>query len=588
MPDGASSLGPTAGSADTPDLTGRTFGDFLIVRRLGRGGMGQVYLARQLSLKREVALKVLRPDTSNGEVARKRFQAEAEAVARLRHPNIVQIYQIGEQDGLRYMVLEYVAGRNLRDYLDRKGPPELPVCLSIIRQVAAALQRAHEEGIVHRDIKPENILVTRRVEVKVADFGLSRFFTQPEALNLTQSGVTVGTPLYMSPEQVQGQPVDHRSDIYSLGVTCYHLLAGEPPFQGKTAFEVALKHVQESPPSLASRRPDLPPELVAMVERMMAKSPAARYPSVREIIRDLNRVRERPAATLLLSGAAPSLPALPAPGPPAASSSATAVAAPANPSGPAPPPPPVGALTFVAGSPALGFRRRRWLLAAMALLGGVGFGSGIALLRPSAAPQQPISLVADAAAGLPDIAWPEPLVSRRERELLAAIDSRTTRPDEIIAASIELAVLYVRQRRLDEADRRFAQLEREQFDKQPLPKLDKGLSLTRAAQLAGQLGRVAVAAFRPDADPHKVNERLLKILEGAVVPGGPPFGPKAGKTDRYDRAYALVSTLVVRYPDLGELLAEALDRNAAALNLVSLTPPVLEQLRRPPRLGKRD
>ncbi len=586
MPEAASSPGPTAGSADAPDLTGRTFGDFLIVRRLGRGGMGQVYLARQLSLKREVALKVLRPDTSNGEVARKRFQAEAEAVARLRHPNIVQIYQIGEQDGLRYMVLEYVAGRNLRDYLDRKGPPELPVCLSIIRQVAAALQRAHEEGIVHRDIKPENILVTRRVEVKVADFGLSRFFTRPEALNLTQSGVTVGTPLYMSPEQVQGQPVDHRSDIYSLGVTCYHLLAGEPPFQGKTAFEVALKHVQESPPPLASRRPDLPPELVAMVERMMAKSPAERYPSVREIIRDLNRIRERPAASLQLSGATPSLIAPLATGPSAAA--AAPATAPADPAGPTPPPPPVGALTAVAGSPPVASRRRRWLLVGLVLLGGVGVGGGMALFRPSAAPPQPTSPVADAAAGLPDIAWPEPLLSRRERELLAAIDSRTTRPDEIIAASIELAVLYVRQRRLDEADRRFAQLEREQFDKQPLPKLDKGLPLTRAAQLAGQLGRAAVAAFRPDADPHKVNERILKILDSAVVPGGPPFGPKVGKTDRYDRAYAMVSTLVVRYPDLGELLAEALDRNAAALNLASLTPPVLEQLRRPPRLGKRD
>ena len=125
------------------------------------------------------------------------------------------------------MVLEYVEGRNLRDYLARKGPPDLPVTLSIIRQVALALQKAHEEGIVHRDIKPENILVTRKVEVKVTDFGLSRFFAgATPALNLTQSGVTLGTPLYMSPEQVQGKPVDHRSDIYSLGVTCYHLLAG--------------------------------------------------------------------------------------------------------------------------------------------------------------------------------------------------------------------------------------------------------------------------------------------------------------------------------------------------------------------------
>src|SRR5262249_18186892 len=153
-------------------------------------------------------------------------------------PNIVHIHQIGEHDGLRYMVLEFVEGRNLRDYLDRKGPPDLAVTLSVMRQVALALVKAHDEGIVHRDIKPENILVTRRVEVKVTDFGLSRFFTAAApATNLTQSGITLGTPLYMSPEQVQGRGIDHRTDIYSLGVTCYPLLAGEPPFRGATAFD---------------------------------------------------------------------------------------------------------------------------------------------------------------------------------------------------------------------------------------------------------------------------------------------------------------------------------------------------------------
>src|SRR5436305_11421916 len=236
---------PAPPPADAADLTGRTVGDFLIRRKLGAGGMGQVYLARQLSLKRDVALKFLRADLNANPTARKRIQTEAEAVARLNHANIVHIYEIRERDGLWYMALEYVEGRNLRDYLARKGPPDLPVCLSIIRQVGSALQKAHEQGIVHRDVKPENILVTRKVEVKVTDFGLSRFFAGPApALNLTQSGVTLGTPLYMSPEQVQGKPVDHRSDIYSFGVTCYHLLAGEPPFRGTTAFDVAYKHVQ--------------------------------------------------------------------------------------------------------------------------------------------------------------------------------------------------------------------------------------------------------------------------------------------------------------------------------------------------------
>src|SRR5437868_2237712 len=158
------------------DLSGRTVGDFQVLRKIGQGGMGQVYLARQLSLKREVALKILSKELADSPTALNRFQAEAEAVARVTHANIVQVYAVGEQDGLRYMALEYVEGRNLRDYLARKGPPELPLALAVMRQVAAALQRASEIGIVHRDIKPENILVTRKAEVKVADFGLSRDF----------------------------------------------------------------------------------------------------------------------------------------------------------------------------------------------------------------------------------------------------------------------------------------------------------------------------------------------------------------------------------------------------------------------------
>src|SRR5437899_7233421 len=228
MPDPADPADATRASdapvppPDAADLTGRTVGDFLVLRKLGAGGMGQVYLARQLTLKRDVALKFLRADLNANPTARKRFQTEAEAVARLNHANIVHIYEIREQCGLWYMALEFVEGRNLRDHIERKGPPELPIALSVIRQVCLALQKAHEQGIVHRDIKPENILVTRKVEVKVTDFGLSRFFAEGEALNITQSGVTVGTPLYLSPEQAQRQAVDHRSDIYSFGVRCYH------------------------------------------------------------------------------------------------------------------------------------------------------------------------------------------------------------------------------------------------------------------------------------------------------------------------------------------------------------------------------
>jgi len=275
------------------DLTGRTLADFRVLHHLGQGGMGQVYLAEQISLKRKVALKILRPELAAEPTSLQRFKAEATAVAQATHANIVQIYAIGEVDGLSYMALEYVEGRNLREYLAKKGPPDLLLALSIMRQVASALQRASELGIIHRDIKPENILLTRKGEVKVADFGLSRCLAGDRpALNLTQSGVTMGTPLYMSPEQVEGKPVDSRTDIYSFGVSCYHLLAGHPPFQGDSPFEVALQHVRGDPKPLTEIRPDLPAVLCAMVHKMMAKDPAARYQTGRELLQDIVRLRE--------------------------------------------------------------------------------------------------------------------------------------------------------------------------------------------------------------------------------------------------------------------------------------------------------
>ena len=178
------------------DLAGKIIGDYSVLRCLGKGGMGQVYLAEQISLKRKVALKILRSDLAANTTSLSRFKAEAEAVARATHANIVQIYAIGEERGLHYMALEFVEGKNLREYLEKKGPPEALVALTIIRQVAAALQRAHELGLVHRDVKPENFLLTRKVEVKVADFGLSRLLADDvPALHLTQSGVSMGTPL---------------------------------------------------------------------------------------------------------------------------------------------------------------------------------------------------------------------------------------------------------------------------------------------------------------------------------------------------------------------------------------------------------
>ena len=226
-----------------PDLSGRQVGDFGILRRLGQGAMAVVYLAEQSSLKRHVALKVLKSSLASDETYVKRFQREAQAAAALVHANIVQIYEVGQAGGTYYIAQEYVQGMNLRQWTSRHGAPDLRLALAIMRQVTAALAKAAEHAIVHRDIKPENILLTKSGEVKVADFGLARFQRANEAVDLTQVGITVGSPLYMSPEQVEGRSLDTRSDLYSFGVTCYQMLAGVPPFSGETPLSVALQHL---------------------------------------------------------------------------------------------------------------------------------------------------------------------------------------------------------------------------------------------------------------------------------------------------------------------------------------------------------
>ena len=273
------------------DLSGRQIGNFRFLRRLGKGAMAEVYLAEQWQLKRWVAVKVLRPELAGDSTYLRRFELEAQAAAKLVHANIVQVHEVGESDGLHYIVQEYVQGQNLRDWIARNGPPLVQPALSIMRQIAAALSKAAEQGVVHRDIKPENIMITASGEVKVADFGLARVLSEngAAATALTQVGITMGTPLYMSPEQVEGRPLDHRSDLYSFGVLCYHLLTGKPPFTGDTALAVAVQHVKSQPAALETQRPDLPPALCRVVHQMLAKDPDQRWGSCRELLRELYR-----------------------------------------------------------------------------------------------------------------------------------------------------------------------------------------------------------------------------------------------------------------------------------------------------------
>ncbi len=293
-----------------PDFTGKSIGDFKLLYKLGHGGMGQVFLAEQMSLKRKVALKILKSDLAEDKDSLQRFKKEAEAIAQVVHPCIVQVYAIGESDGRHYMALEYVEGRNLKEYLGLRGTLDVHSFVSILRQVASALQRSSESGIVHRDIKPDNILLTRKGEVKVADFGLARFAAVMQPLNLTQTGMTLGTPLYMAPEQVEGKQIDQRTDIYSLGVTAYHMIAGHPPYQGENAFEVALKHLRGELTPLAEIRPDFPVEICGLVQKMMSVDPNQRQQSFGEILHSLVHISRNEKIDLDLLASFPSITAI--------------------------------------------------------------------------------------------------------------------------------------------------------------------------------------------------------------------------------------------------------------------------------------
>ncbi len=278
-------------SASAPrDLTGRVLGDFEIERLIGRGGMGEVYLAKQKSLNRHVAVKVLLPEWVSRPAYLSRFGIEATAVAKLNHANIVQVYTLGCEDGIHFIAMEYVQGTNLREYLLKKGSLDLPLALSIMRQAGNAIGAAGEVGLIHRDVKPENLLLTRKGRIKVADFGLCRDM-ESDTHHVTQHGTTMGTPLYMSPEQAQGHAMDTRSDLYSLGVTFYHMLVGEPPFRAESTLALAMKHVREQPASMRVRRPEIPVELDRLVLKLMAKKPEDRYQSAAEMLVDLAKIR---------------------------------------------------------------------------------------------------------------------------------------------------------------------------------------------------------------------------------------------------------------------------------------------------------
>jgi eukaryotic-like serine/threonine-protein kinase len=257
-----------------------------IQRGIARGGMAEVYLARDQLLDRPVAVKVLFAEYARDPSFVERFRREAQSAAGLNHPNIVAIYDWGQERGTYFIVMEYVRGRSLRDVVQVNGAFSARRTAEIGAEIAGALEFAHRNGVVHRDVKPGNVLLTADGDIKVTDFGIARADTS-EAL--TQTGAVMGTATYFSPEQAQGLPVDGRSDVYSLGVVLYEMVTGAPPFTGESPVAVAYKHVREDPDPPSGRAPDLPPDLEHIILTAMAKDADSRYQTAEDLRTDLLR-----------------------------------------------------------------------------------------------------------------------------------------------------------------------------------------------------------------------------------------------------------------------------------------------------------
>ncbi|MBP7560445.1 MAG: protein kinase [Armatimonadetes bacterium] len=260
-------------------MIGHTLGDFDLLEEIGRGGMGVVYRARQRSLGRDVAVKVLPPELAReGQVAT-RFRSEAQRMAQLDHPGIASVYAVGEEGGVEYFAMQYLPGGSLQDRLERASV-SAEQAAEIAAQVADALDHAHGQGVIHRDIKPANIMFDGQGRPVVTDFGIAKAVMDPK---LTATGMALGTPHYMAPEQVRGNPVDGRADIYALGVVLYEMLCGRPPFAGETPFAVAMKHVTDAPLAPSMTCPGLPAGVETVVLRAMAKEPGDRFPRAGEM-----------------------------------------------------------------------------------------------------------------------------------------------------------------------------------------------------------------------------------------------------------------------------------------------------------------
>lgn len=278
MQDGSGSHAAPHAGADPDSFLGKTIGGYRLESRLGQGGMGLVFKGRQVSLDRQVAIKLLNKQLCENIEFIRRFEREAKSIAKINHPNIVAVYDFGQQDGLWYMVNEFVEGSSLARLIGEKMVVPIEDLLPLMVQCLAGLAHVELQNIVHRDIKPDNILITRDGVAKIADFGLAKDVSETkDTTDLTAVGLAMGTPAYMSPEQCMGRRLDGRSDQYALGVTAWFALTGEKPFTGNSSFEIMTKQREYMPPPPHHGNPSLPKEVSELVMRMLAKDPADRF-----------------------------------------------------------------------------------------------------------------------------------------------------------------------------------------------------------------------------------------------------------------------------------------------------------------------
>lgn len=278
------------------DINSKLSERYIITQTVGSGGMANVYLARDLILDRDVAVKVLKFDFQDDQDAIRRFQREAMAASQVLHKNIVEVYDVDEEDEQQYIVMEYVAGTDLKTYIRENSPVSLELVVNIMSQILSAIDLAHKHGIIHRDIKPQNILITQDNQVKITDFGIAIALSET---SLTQTNTLLGSVHYLSPEQARGGNATIQSDIYALGVVLYELITGEVPFDGESAVSIALKHFQEPFPLIREGRDYIPQSLENVVLRATSKNLSARYLSVQEMLTDIstslsvNRMHEK-------------------------------------------------------------------------------------------------------------------------------------------------------------------------------------------------------------------------------------------------------------------------------------------------------